>query len=78
MRIKKHYIFIDKKRLMAGKVTPSKIIGSMRKLLDEQIVVNNKIVTYDVLIKLLGKEKYFNNDDYYIKRTEIERKKRKK
>ena len=72
----KHYIFIDKKRLIAGKKNASKIVGSMKQLLEQDIVLNGTIINYDKLIKLLGKEKYYNDENYYIKRTEIERKKR--
>ena len=71
-----HYIFIDKKRLIAGEKNASKIVGSMMQLLEQNIVLNGTVINYDKLIKLLGKEKYFSNEDYYIKKTEIERKKR--
>ena len=70
------YIFIDKRKLVKGEFAAGKIIGSMKQLLNEEIVLNGTIINYDKLIEILGKEKYFNNSDYYIKRTEIERKKR--
>jgi len=62
--------------LVKGEFAAGKIIGSMKQLLNEEIVLNGTIINYDKLIEILGKEKYFNNSDYYIKRTEIERKKR--
>ena len=70
-----YYIFIDKKKLIASKENAGKIIGSVRKLVEEKIVIKNKVLKYDTLFKLLGSDKYFDNDDYYIKRTKLKRSK---
>ena len=70
-----YFIFIDKKKLKAGLENSSKIIGSIRKLVDENIIINNKVVKYATLFNMLGSHKYFDNDDYYIKKTKLERSK---
>ena len=70
-----YFIFIDKKKLIASEENAGKIIGSVRKLVEEKIVIKNKVLKYDTLFKLLGSDKYFDNDDYYIKRTKLKRSK---
>ena len=70
-----YFIFIDKKKLMATEENAGKIIGSVRKLAEEKIVINGKEIKYDTLFKLLGSDKYFDNEDYYIKRTKLKRSK---
>ena len=73
----RHYIFIDKKRLIAGQKNASKIIGSIKELVRQNILINDKIINYDSLCKLLGEKKYYNDSNYYIRRTIIERSKHK-
>lgn len=75
--MERHYVFIDKRKLIAEQDNPGKIIGSIKELVRQNILINGKIINYDSLYKLLGKKKYYNDENYYIKRAVIERSKHK-
>jgi len=74
-KTEEHFMFVNKKRLIAGESNPGAIYGSIREMVKENIVINNKVIKYATLFNLLGNEKYFNNEDYYIKKTEVQRSK---
>ena len=84
---REHYIFIDKKKLMAAEEGASDIYGNIKEMCRRQKILINirergkldvwrmKEIKYDTLYKLLGKDKYFDNEDYYIKRVKLKRSK---
>jgi len=74
-KTEEHFIFVDKRKLIKGEANPGAIYGSIKEMVKEGIVINGKVVKYATLFNLLGNEKYFNNEDYYIKKTEVQRSK---
>jgi len=69
------FTFVNKKRLIAGEENPCMVYGSIREMTKENIIINNKVIRYATLFNLLGDNKYFNNEDYYIKKVKLERSK---
>jgi len=75
MQKEEYFIFVDKRKLIKGEANSGAIYGSIREMAKEKIIINNKEIKYATLFNLLGSEKYFNNDDYYIKKTKLQRSK---
>ena len=70
-----YYIFINKNELVKGEVNAGRIYGSIKEMVEEKIIIKNKELNYDALKYLLRNDKYFNNSDYYIKKTMLKRSK---
>jgi|AntAceMinimDraft_17_1070374.scaffolds.fasta_scaffold63791_3 hypothetical protein len=82
------YIFINKQKLKAGEQNASNIYGSLTKLVKSERIVIEKtdnrftdkksvktLAKYQDMIDMLGDKKYLNTDDYYIKKTKLQRSK---
>jgi hypothetical protein len=70
-----HFVLINKKLLNTDSKKAVQIFGSIKELSKENLKINNRIIKYDTLFKLLGENKYFNNDDYLIRKSLVQRSK---
>jgi hypothetical protein len=73
----KHWVFIEKRK-MSEDINATKIFGSIKEMLSQNIKINDKILNYGELRYRLVDTRYFQNDDYLIKECEVLRSKRKK
>jgi hypothetical protein len=74
----KHFIFIDKKKLNKAEKDAGRIFGSMAKMCEEGIYIKGKKINSRQLSRLMGAKKFFDNENYFIQKREVERMKMKK
>ena len=76
MNVEKHWVLIERLKLDTD-LNALHIFGSIQKMVDFGIVVNDKRLSYAALQPRLKKNRYWRTDKYIIKECEIERSRRK-
>lgn len=76
MKLKQYYIFVDKRKLEISPFKAVKIIGSITQLVRQNISIGRDVVNYTTLQRLLSKCKFYNDENYLIKRCTVETSKR--
>ena len=74
----KNYVLIDKEKLITEPFNAIKLFGSITALSKENLVLNGLEMNDTHLYRKLGKKKFYENEDYIIKRCDLIRSEQKK